>query len=1098
MLTCAGLDSGKSQYLSIVETADKEPTPVNREPIEKVAPPEIKKKVRNMFETGKLTDLHESSKTEDETYEVLPGSGVFENVPVRIEGVVRESDLNEEGEGVQRGTTKSLLDHWKTKMTGDDNVKVSPNRPVFVTEAEGKVVESTPIHRDDVVREEDLDWDAAHIEKGLTKSLLSQWSTIGSTEFKSPKKRINDANAEGKVLERKPIRRNDVIREDDVIAESELVQKGTTRGLLSQWSVKGTEETRTERKPIRIAEGEGRVSENEPIKRKDVVREEDVSLEGEQVEKGFTKSLLSQWKSKDKEVFRVEKRVINVAEDDGRVVESQPIRRDDVVRASDNDDIEAVQKGTTKSLLAQWKTKATDDYKPGLKRPINIADAEGKVLENEPIQRSDVVREGDIALEGEQVQKGTTRTLLNQWQNKREEFKKDKTPIVVAEAEGTVAENVPTRRDDVVRENDVEAEGERIQRGTTKALLSQWQNKRDDFRKDKTPIILDEAEGTIAENDPIKRTDVVREEDFHAEGEVVQRGTTKSLLSQWKFKGSQEFVAERKPIDIAEGEGKVSENEPVQRSDVVHEYDNNVEDEEVQKGILKSLREQGKKKESEEFKIAKRNIVINEDEGRVVENEPQIRDDVVRENELDAEVQVERGFTKSLLGQWKNKGSEEFKLPKREIVIAEDDGTVAENQPSPRNDVFRENDNNIEMMQVQKGITRNLLGQWKTKGSQEFQATRKEIILAEDEGTVSENNPEQRSDIVREGDFNGDGEKIQKGYTKSLLGQWKNKGNEEFKGPKKEIVLAEDEGKISENQPLQRNDVVREYDSSLEDEKIQKGYTKALLGQWKNKGNEEFKAPRREIILAGDEGKIAENEPVQRNDVFREFDANTEEEKIQKGYTKNLLGQWKNKGNEEFKAPKREIVLAEDDGRIAENEPVQRSDVFREYDANIEGEKIQKGYTKNLLGQWKNKGNEEFKAQRKEIILAEDQGVVAENEPVQRSDVTREYEADLEGDKIQKGYTKNLLGQWKNKGNAEFQAPKKDIAWTEEEGKISENQPLQRDDVVREFDMNMEGEQVQRGATKSLLGQWKNKGNEQFKAQKREIILAEDEGVYKV
>jgi hypothetical protein len=52
----------------------------------------------------------------------------------------------------------------------------------------------------------------------------------------------------------------------------------------------------------------------------------------------------------------------------------------------------------------------------------------------------------------------------------------------------------------------------------------------------------------------------------------VQEGLTKSLLSQWQAKGNQEFRSERRPIILAEAEGVVLESQPCpQRPDVVRE-----------------------------------------------------------------------------------------------------------------------------------------------------------------------------------------------------------------------------------------------------------------------------------------------------------------------------------------------------------------------------------------------------------------------------------------------------------------------------------------------------------------------------------------------
>ena len=64
---------------------------------------------------------------------------------------------------------------------------------------------------------------------------------------------------------------------------------------------------------------------------------------------------------------------------------------------------------------------------------------------------------------------------------------------------------------------------------------------------------------------------------------------------------------------------------------------------------------------------------------------------------------------------------------------------------------------------------------------------------------------------------------------------------------------------------------------------------------------------------------------------------------------------------------------------------------MREGDENPDEAKIQRGITKNLLTQWKTKSNDEFKPKRQSIILNEDEGFVAENEPSpRRDDVVRE------------------------------------------------------------------------------------------------------------
>lgn len=67
---------------------------VNRQPVEKVAPPEIAKSVRRMFESGEIADRHQVPKRivriEDEI--AAAESGVFESQPTAVDDdVVRDT-----------------------------------------------------------------------------------------------------------------------------------------------------------------------------------------------------------------------------------------------------------------------------------------------------------------------------------------------------------------------------------------------------------------------------------------------------------------------------------------------------------------------------------------------------------------------------------------------------------------------------------------------------------------------------------------------------------------------------------------------------------------------------------------------------------------------------------------------------------------------------------------------------------------------------------------------------------------------------------------------------------------------------------------------
>jgi len=431
-----------------------------------------------------------------------------------------------------------------------------------------------------------------------------------------------------------------------------------------------------------------------------------------------------------------------------------------------------------------------------------------------------------------------------------EEFRIDKAPIMIAEGEGTVAENEPVRRSDVVHYDDLEVD-EQVQRGITKNLRAQWMTKgSEEYRTEKQPIVVAEGEGKVAENEPIRRPDVVHSDDVCDAGEFVQRGTTKSLLSRWSKPETNERVIERRPVVVAEDEGRILESEPTRRTDVVHADDLDVEADVVQKGTTRSLLSQWKCKGTEEYKTERKVINVAEDEGKIIENEPVRRSDVVHADDAFLEQdQVQRGMTKSLMTQWSKKGTEEFQVERKPIVLAEAEGKIAESEPIRRDDVIHCDDVDISGESVSRGMTRNLLSQWAVKGSEEFVVERKPIVVAEGEGRVAENEPTARSDVVRADDWPVEGEQVQSGMAKSLVSQWKHKGQEEFRVERKPIIVAEVEGQIVENEPTVRSDVVRSDEMSTEGETIKRGITKSLLTQWKTKGSKEYKPQRKSIII---------------------------------------------------------------------------------------------------------------------------------------------------------------------------------------------------------------------------------------------------------
>lgn len=105
-------------------------------------------------------------------------------------------------------------------------------------------------------------------------------------------------------------------------------------------------------------------------------------------------------------------------------------------------------------------------------------------------------------------------------------------------------------------------------------------------------------------------------------------------------------------------------------------------------------------KGTEEFKVERKAIVIAEDDGKVVENSPQRpRDDVVREDYTENTAELpSRGQARLLTEKWaapREEGPKEL----RPIRLVEGDVTepsVVENEPAVRTDVIREDDSNEE------------------------------------------------------------------------------------------------------------------------------------------------------------------------------------------------------------------------------------------------------------------------------------------------------------------------------------------------------------------------------------------------------------------
>lgn len=326
---------------------------VNRQPVEKMAPPEIAKSVRRMFESGEIADRHQVPKRlvriEDEI--AAAESGVFESQPAVVDdNVVRDTgEYVSPSSEVQQGLTKSLLSQWQAK--GNEEFRVE-RRPIVVAEAEGVVIENQPApQRPDVVRQEYNDPSAELPAPGQARLLRQRFAS--RDDQPTPKKDAKAAvlaevaaaadSGAPSVIENVPDRRPDVVREEDTVEEVWL-RKGYTRDLAGFWSSpQQNSSAAAPRAPIELPKASAgpTVYENEPSALDDtVVRGGEYVEEPVSVEKGRAKSMVNRWQNMAAdtparpraEPIRLEKEVDHNA---GGVYENEPVALEGVVRSTD-------------------------------------------------------------------------------------------------------------------------------------------------------------------------------------------------------------------------------------------------------------------------------------------------------------------------------------------------------------------------------------------------------------------------------------------------------------------------------------------------------------------------------------------------------------------------------------------------------------------------------------------------------------------------------------------------------------------------------------------------------------------------------------------
>ena len=373
------------------------------------------------------------------------------------------------------------------------------------------------------------------------------------------------------------------------------------------------------------------------------------------------------------------------------------------------------------------------------------------ISENEPIVRDDVVRAGTPSDDPMSVS-GGTRSLKDRFESGQvnstiDEGKVDVSAEIqeakrreeeVRRSEPAVSENEPLVRDDVVRAGDTAEDfipgsgfagsiKDRFEKGTVS-------NVDDTPRKDPIKIgrldsFNSDNQGGVSENTPLVRDDVVRSMDT-AEEPGVKAGTSRNLRAMFES-GPVSNVEERQreKIDISprslndsyvsneSTESGISENTPIVRDDVVRSGEV-AEEPAVKVGGLKNLKSLFESGQASNVEVKPRQVEHHKPAGldsidtsaggeTVVENTPEVRDDLVKETTRDDHVDVTTGHSASLKNKWEA-GEMERPDTTYKTIVTKEESQIAESQPEPqREDVVTGGGDNTEV-EIQSGSSKSL------------------------------------------------------------------------------------------------------------------------------------------------------------------------------------------------------------------------------------------------------------------------------------------------------------------------------------------------------------------------------------------------------
>ena len=374
-------------------------------------------------------------------------------------------------------------------------------------------------------------------------------------------------HAEGKVAESEPVRRADVVREQDKTSVDELPARGQTRQVRAQWMTRNTDTAHARSaRPQQVAlydddvRSQPSVVENEPISRRlDVVREQDDTEADVLLRRGFTRHLAGFWSHPRSEQATAPRETVDLAAlrgtADTGVRENQPQRLEGVVRADDpgDDDWLNIEHGMTRSLTTHWSTQHhTQTTKQPFCLELDVDPNETAVFENEPRQLEGVVRCTEPVREV-MGQRGQIRHISMKYADSPADTPSTARPppdmIAIDLADGpAVLENEPAAVDpSVVRSVWTDVDDGAPQPGTTRSMLQRWTSQQDVDRSSVKPAWLADWETTpegsgVFENTPNTREDVIREQDY--EPEMISVRQTRRARAMWSQLEREDSVEE--------------------------------------------------------------------------------------------------------------------------------------------------------------------------------------------------------------------------------------------------------------------------------------------------------------------------------------------------------------------------------------------------------------------------------------------------------------------------------------------------------------------------------------------------------------------------